>query len=267
MSINNREILIGINPQEAYSQAIVEGMINPGVITPRSFLRRTVQKGGRLRVPKSYFQERKWSKWQVAQLFDDPLDRAIVTEEWFGHTVELPMVPRTFWEQWDIVPKNQEERDRIAKELERGVLESLVDRRVRVHHASSRAKTALSTNRKRGLMSERRKELPVVDIYGVRVVVDEYSVIRAANAIRSRYYCPSWFPWGIKGDINYQIKDENNPGRILYQARHLRVLFGGRGVRQIAEIQIMTPAEFEIAKASRAQYEEKNMKPPSPSEY
>lgn len=258
------QILIGSsNPKEAYAQAVTEGMIDPS-LGVRPFNRRA----------KHYERPDKPAKFtdyfdfdhnplkpneQVALLFGRPLERAIVVERYLGD-VELPLIPMTFQEQWALAPKTYEERDRVANQLEMDILESMARENIPILHSSSRAKTEASIAQKRSLKTPEKRDLPLIDLYGVRIVTDYDGPIQVKNAVYSVGYVPYEYPWGVKGYEYYQFTDPDDESRVLYQARHFRIMFGGRGMQQIAEVQIMTLKEYEIAEASRREYEMENGK-------
>lgn len=86
---------------------------------------------------------------------------------------------------------------------------------------------------------------PILDIYGIRIIVDESNVTRTVEVIREHWPMPKEFPWeGANGNIKTTRSGGNefsNPD-LGYNTIRMNVMFDDD---RIAEIQIATSEQDE----------------------
>ena len=150
----------------------------------------------------------------------------------------------------------------LCRELYDEVLSVFETKGVRPMSSSYRAKTDESIrkyldirSRLRGYRSER----PIFDIYGIRVIIrGEEEIANAIQTILDHFNPPAKYFGSIDSVVDYRnprirpfpFSDER------YKAVHIRIPFGNNGVKNLGEIQLMTPEWYEMNKKTEIDYQQ-----------
>lgn len=120
--------------------------------------------------------------------------------------------------------------------------------------SSGRVKTHENIDLK---LKRRGTEKLVLDIYGLRLILPEEQIYPALEVIRTAYPTPEYFPEGVPSLRDYN--DPTNPWNPLrqddYRAVHKNIVFVDGSDVGIAEIQLMTAQQLEVAMRNRATYD------------
>jgi hypothetical protein len=98
--------------------------------------------------------------------------------------------------------------------------------------------------------------IPYSDIFGTRFIIPGHNIDESAQIIKEYYKSPDKFPWGVNSIRDFRKKKSNLPySNPEYTAVHIKVPFGNQTIKDIGEIQLLTPEWKIIADESRAKYE------------
>lgn len=109
---------------------------------------------------------------------------------------------------------------------------------------------------------------PILDIYAIRLIMESSFKRLAAQVIRERFPTPDIFPWGKPSfrdysdpEVRRDFASRFNPNiDDWYTATHLNIIFGKGLIVDIAEIQLRTPEEHDLAERRRSEYIEAQKK-------
>lgn len=167
----------------------------------------------------------------------------------------FPKIPVNTLEQLAQLPSS-EEQERILSRLYNSVIQLLAGNNLTVdlEKSSKRSKTREAIDRK---INRRGTGKPILDIYGIRLILTEDQIHQAVEILSTRYPTPKRFPGGIPSERDYN--DPTIPWNPLrqpdYRAFHKNILFTDGNQVGIAEIQLMTAGQWEIAQANRQDYD------------
>lgn len=169
-------------------------------------------------------------------------------------------LPTSSLEQLASLP-SFEERNRILCSLFEEIKILLTENGVQVNTEDStyRVKT---DERIQAKIARRGSDDPILDLYGLRFILDAAFKQRAATIIMQNYPTPEVFPWGKPSFRDYSeedvrknfIKQFNQNILSSYTAIHIDILFGNCQVAEIAEVQLMTKEELELAERMWPEY-------------
>lgn len=169
-------------------------------------------------------------------------------------------LPANAIEQIQLLP-DVDERSRILTCLYNDIVNLLAKNGIKIdtERSSSRVKTDQRIQEK---IFRRGWRDPILDIYGLRLIMENDFRSKAIEVIRTMYPTDDIFPWGKHScrdysnpEIRSDFSNKFNPNiGNDYTATHLNITFGEGPVLNIAEIQLRTPREHELAESTRAIY-------------
>lgn len=106
-------------------------------------------------------------------------------------------------------------------------------------------------------LKRRGREKLILDIYGLQLILPQDQIYPALEVITVAYPTPEYFPGGVPSLRDYN--DPTIPWNPLkqddYRAVHKNIVFINGSEVGIAEVQLMTVAQQEVAKRNRAAYD------------
>lgn len=154
-----------------------------------------------------------------------------------------------------------EERERVLASLFTTIREHLSVNGILidVEKSSCRVKTEERINAK---ITRRGSADPILDLFALRLIMDKSFKALATQLIRERYPTPDIFPWGKPSyrdysdpEVRRKFVSKFNPNiDDWYTATHINILFNEGSIINIAEIQLRTPEEHELAERKREEY-------------
>jgi hypothetical protein len=145
-------------------------------------------------------------------------------------------------------PKEQQQvvLDRLYGNVTRLLTEKGLS--VNRERSASRLKSQERINAK---LERRGTDKLILDIYGMQVILPENQIYSALAAIDNKYPTPEQFPGNVPSLRDYNKETEWNPDRQDdYKAVHKNIVFVD-GTIGIAEIQLMTAEQQQLAKRNR----------------
>jgi len=163
-------------------------------------------------------------------------------------------------EQIRLLP-SVDERTRILMSLFGEVNELLVSSGVEIDQERSSYRIK-PDERIREKIVRRGSADPILDIYAMRLIMENSFKRLAAKVIRERYPTPDIFPWGKPSFRDYSDPEVRKDFAIRfnpnidewYTATHMDIIFGEGPVVNIAEVQLRTPEEHDLAERRRLEY-------------
>lgn len=161
-------------------------------------------------------------------------------------------LPRTAWNQIAQFP-SEEELAVVTERLHSEIKEILAVEHIDIIASSARTKTL---ERRRAKLERRGWDFPLPDVHGVRLIIAENYTKPAAHLILEHYPSPKRYWWGLPSYRDYS--DPKTKGRFnraslsQYEAIHLNIRLNDGA--KIAEIQIMTPEQLQMAELTRDEY-------------
>lgn len=140
------------------------------------------------------------------------------------------------------------EKNNRLQTLNQDVLDILESFDVPVELSEAELKTKESIKNK----VERKGEVPIADLYALKIVVGDGFVERAIDALHQVYPTPKIFPWNLPS-VRSGRDEFSSP---QYDATHMNIVFDDD---RLAEIKLFTPEQYEVEKRTREEYEERRM--------
>lgn len=175
----------------------------------------------------------------------------------------LTHVPRTLKEQMETMP-SEEELQFAAASLTQEIRLALTTNHCFSYQVNARPKTRERIFEKAGDIKQWENRRPLPDLVAARIIVTDGNMIAASNAISWHWLRQPSDIWGrsvyryIPGDGEHLINSYSDPE---YEALHRFIIYQDpHGLHHIAEIQIMTPEQYETYKRTRPGYEERRKK-------
>lgn len=164
-------------------------------------------------------------------------------------------LPASASEQLENLPSFEERKNVLALLFEEiKILLSENGILVNAENSTYRVKTDERIQEK---IAQRGPAKPIMDLYGIRFVLDGALKQKAAKIIMENFPTPKVFPWKTPSYRNYSDENERKsfPQIISsYTAIHVNILFGSSQIANIAEIQLMTLEELQRAKETWPAY-------------
>lgn len=180
---------------------------------------------------------------------------------------QQPKLP-FFHEQRPTIPVDMIERLAIVANLHLQISELLTNDGVTVLSSSYRAKTNESIRAKQRRRLLYHQSFPIVDVYGIRFIMDEQEIDRAADLIVAQYSPFNRLVSRQGLDIApmpYKV-DYRKPGARkyytspLYKAVHVYFPFEGDEYYHIGEAQLLTSDWLKTANRTRRHFERRQQR-------
>lgn len=163
-------------------------------------------------------------------------------------------LPQTSLEQPEFSEIKRTEWMIALKELYSSVVHLLKKSQIEIVDSSFRLKTVDSMGEKISREAGGMNMNPLLDIYGIRIILKDSEQIKVAiDTIKKAYPTPSEFPWGVPSVRS----GGNSASHQEYFSTRMNIVFfvSGKTDAKIAEIQLMTPQQYEVSKQHREFYE------------
>jgi len=167
----------------------------------------------------------------------------------------LPKLPETWNDQLKSLPQDIKERDRITAVFHQEVATVLTEKHISIINSFYRTKTEESIQNKLSRRLLRNRYNPILDIYGTRFIIEESSIDLAAQEILKHFKTPKKYSWGMPSVVDHrkpEIRSYNSSKH--YKAVHIYVPFIDTGVKNIGEIQLLTPEWMKTANRTKRHY-------------
>lgn len=167
----------------------------------------------------------------------------------------LPRLPETWNDQLKSLPQDIKERTRVTAIFHQEVNNILTEANIPIINSFYRAKTDESIQAKLSRRLLRNRNNPIADIYGTRFIVQESLINTAVQKILKHFEAPKKYPWGMLSVIDHRKPEiRSNNSSKHYKAVHIYVPFGKAGVKNIGDIQLLTPEWMKTANRTKRHY-------------
>lgn len=172
-------------------------------------------------------------------------------------------LPRNVFEQILLQP-DQAEKNKKMENIFTQVQKTLVSHRISLYNQFSNCR--VKSNEDIQEKTKRRgNDDPILDIYGLRFVVDDADKKRVIQVIKQNFLLTPELPRNKPNIRDYSddttrrliIQNFNPNFGYIYTAIHINIFFGEGPVSDIAEIQIMNPKELTANQKQRHIYKNK----------